>query len=186
MFLNIITPCSRPENLLSIEKSINIPREYYRWIIVFDLEEFPDASLIPDSCEKYLLKDKESIVGNAQRNFALDLVEKGHIYINDDDTEIHPNLWNSIKDFNDDFISFAQAAVNGEIRLLGNTIQVGNIDSHNFIISVRAMGDIRWILNRYEADGIFAENVFRRVSSQDNMTVRYIPEVLSIYNSLRL
>jgi len=42
MFLNIITPSCRPENLHKISKSINIPRENYRWIVVFDLEEIPD------------------------------------------------------------------------------------------------------------------------------------------------
>lgn len=29
MFLNIITPCTRPENLHKISESINIPKENY-------------------------------------------------------------------------------------------------------------------------------------------------------------
>ena len=36
MYLNIITPCIHIENLVEISKSINIPRENYRWIVVFD------------------------------------------------------------------------------------------------------------------------------------------------------
>ena len=36
MFLNIITPCSRPENLRIISESINIQKENYRWIFVYD------------------------------------------------------------------------------------------------------------------------------------------------------
>ena len=72
MFLNIITPCSRPQNLETISKSINIPRENYRWIVVFDLEEVPEN--IPENCEAYAIKDTKSTSGNAQRNYALDLV----------------------------------------------------------------------------------------------------------------
>ncbi len=34
MFLNIITPCSRPDNLNEVSKSINIPPEHYRWIVL--------------------------------------------------------------------------------------------------------------------------------------------------------
>ena len=69
MFLNIITPCSRPQNLDVISKSINIPRDQYRWIVVFDLLEAPDN--IPDNCEFYNIKDAKSTSGNAQRNLVL-------------------------------------------------------------------------------------------------------------------
>jgi hypothetical protein len=108
MFLNIITPCSRPENLEIISKSINIPRDQYRWIVVFDLLEAPEN--IPDNCEWYTIKDANSTSGNAQRNFALNLITHGHIYFNDDDTVMHIDLWNNIKNENNkDFISFKQS-----------------------------------------------------------------------------
>ena len=68
MFLNIITPCSRPKNLYLIAESINIPKENYRWIVVFDADEIPDE--IPDICEPYTVKVIGSISGNAQRNLA--------------------------------------------------------------------------------------------------------------------
>ena len=49
MFLNIVTPCIRPENLARINRSISdtIPRDLYRWIVVCDAEEVPDIEL-PD------------------------------------------------------------------------------------------------------------------------------------------
>jgi hypothetical protein len=179
MFLNIITPCSRPQNLETISKSINIPRDQYRWIVVFDALEVPKD--IPDNCEAYAIKDANSISGNAQRNFALNLVTHGHIYFNDDDTVMHSDLWNEIK--NEDlqnFISFKQAEKNGTIRLEGMNISVGYIDSHNFVVSVECVGDTRWVLNRYDADGVFARECYQKAK-----TILYIDKILSVYNTLR-
>ena len=178
MFLNIITPCSRPENLEIISKSINIPRDKYRWIVVFDLLDMPEN--IPDNCEWYSIKDVNSISGNAQRNFALNLVTHGHIYFNDDDTIIHHELWEEIKNQEADFISFKQVEKDGSIRLEGNNISVGNIDSHNFVTSINCVGDTRWVLDRYDADGVFARRCFEKAK-----TILYIDKVLSAYNTLR-
>lgn len=162
MFINIITPCSRPDNLRRISESINIPKNNYRWIVVFDLNELPNTDLIPDNCECYLYKDKNSKSGNSQRNYALDIVKEGYIYMNDDDTTIHPELWDNIKDLNHDFISFSQNDKNGNLRLKGNLIKVNNIDSHNFIVSKDLMGNIRWIIDRYDADGYFAQENYKK------------------------
>jgi hypothetical protein len=178
MFINIITPCSRPQNLEIISKSINIPREQYRWIVVFDLLDKPEN--IPDNCEWYAIKDANSTSGNAQRNFALDLITHGYIYFNDDDTTIHPDLWENIKNLNNDFISFKQAWPSGELRLDGKNITLNNIDSHNFVMDYSLLGNTRWILNRYDADGVFANECWLKSGNY-----KYIDKVLSIYNSLR-
>jgi hypothetical protein len=179
MFLNIITPSCRPENLHFISKSINIPRDQYRWIVVFDATEVPEN--IPENCEAYAIKDVNSTSGNAQRNFALDLVTDGHIYFNDDDTVMHPDLWENIKnESNENFISFKQANKDGTIRLEGTNVSVGNIDSHNFIVSAECIGDTRWILNRYDADGLFAHECYQKARNKS-----YINKVLSVYNTLR-
>ena len=108
MFLNIITPCSRPQNLHTIAQSINIPKDNFRWIVVYDGIELPDKSLLPDICEAYFYQDPQSCVGHQQRNFAMDMISEGHIYFNDDDTILHNELWDSIKDLDNDFISFNQ------------------------------------------------------------------------------
>jgi hypothetical protein len=134
---------------------------------------------IPDNCEWYAIKDANSTSGNAQRNFALDLVTHGHVYFNDDDTIMQPNLWEEIKDLEEDFISFKQVNKDGSIRLEGNNISVGNVDSHNFVVSTECMGDTRWVLNRYDADGVFAHECYNKAN-----TTLYIPKVLSVYNSL--
>lgn len=180
MFLNIVTPCSRPNNLLLISKSINIPKENYRWLVIFDGLSLPDEELIPKNCEIHLHKNEESIVGHAQRNFALDLIKDGHIYFNDDDTTIHPKLWENIKDIEDDFISFKQASKNGDIRLEGDIVGVYRIDSHNFIVKNSIIENVRYDITKYEADGFFATDCYNK-----SLSKKYINKVLSVYNSLR-
>ena len=180
MFLNIITPCSRPENLHVINNTINIPKENYRWIIVFDMDELPNKELIPENCETYTYKETGSVVGHAQRNFALNLIKKGHIYFNDDDTSLHPELWDNIKNNNSDFISFIQSEKDGTIRLIGNLIEVSHIDSHNFIVSNNIVGSTKFIINKYDADGYFAKECYNKTSSRS-----YINKPLSVYNLLR-
>lgn len=179
MFINIITPCSRPNNLLKIADSINIPRENYRWIIVFDADFVPEQ--VPDIAECYAHKHPTSMVGNAQRNYALSLINDGHIYFNDDDTIIHPELWDNIKSLDEnDLISFKQNWSNGKLRLEGTSITLNNIDSHNFITHISLVGNTRWVLNRYDADGLFAHECWKKCKNYI-----YIPKVLSIYNSLK-
>jgi hypothetical protein len=180
MFLNIITPCSRPENLIRISESINIPNENYRWIVVCDSESLPNDDFIPDNCEIYHHKDLNSISGNGQRNYALKMVQKGYVYFNDDDTTIHPELWENIKNLNNDFISFSQLNNNGTLRLIGDIIRVGHIDSHNFIVSHNLVGDTIFNLEKYDADGYFA--IECREKSKSPI---FINKPLSIYNQLR-
>lgn len=180
MYINIITPCSRPQHLHKISESINIPKENYRWIVVFDSNELPEKDLIPENCEVYLHTNKKSIVGNSQRNFALDLVERGHVYFNDDDTILHKDLWESVKDLDDDFIHFKQSWKNGLLRMNNDVVKVQKIDSHNFIVSKSAIGEIRWRESIYEADGYFAVECY-----ENSKTKKKVDKVLSTYNSLR-
>ena len=169
MFLNIITPCIRPENLKIISEHINIPRENYRWIVIFDMDEFPDLDLIPENCEYFKLKNPNSISGNAQRNLGIDKVESGWLYFHDDDTTLHPELWENVKYLTNDFISFDQRwPVDGNhIRLTGNIIKVCHTDSNNFLVSKETVGDNRWKLDIYEADGYLAEDCFK--NSKNNI-----------------
>jgi hypothetical protein len=177
MFLNIITPCSRPHLLHRIAESINIPKENYRWIVVFDSETIPDS--IPE-CEAYFIKDTNSVCGNAQRNLAIDLVTEGYIYFNDDDTIMHPQLWDNIKDLTNDFIHFDQEEIDGSIRLKQSKVRLSYIDSHNFIVHTIIVGNERFVIHRRDADGVFAENCYNK-----SKTSKYIPKVLSTYNALR-
>ena len=116
MFLNIITPCCRPENLHTISKSINIPQTNYRWLVVFDMDNFPSNELIPDNCEIYLHRDVNSVAGHSQRNSVLNIISSGHVYMNDDDTIIHSSLWDEIK---------KQKGIRGNKKITSELIQIG-------------------------------------------------------------
>lgn len=178
MFINIITPCVRKENLKHISQSISIPTDRYKWYVVFDSENIPDG--IPDNCIPYAVKVDGSTSGNGQRNHALDLITSGYVYFNDDDTIIHPDFWEAVKDCTEDFISFKQVNKDGSLRLHGNNVSRNHIDSHNFLLTRDLIGDVRWVIHEYSADGIFAEECYKKAS-----TKLYIPKVLSTYNSLR-
>jgi hypothetical protein len=179
MFLNIITPCSRPQNLHTISSSINIPKESYRWLVVYDGNELPSRDLIPDNCEIYAYRDPDSCYGHQQRNFGMDLISSGHIYFNDDDTIVHPDLWESIKDLENDFISFNQSTKEGMPRLIDSGVRVGGIDSHNFMFAKEISNGLRFC-NEYVADGIFAIDVHHRSTNPI-----HISKILSVYNYLR-
>lgn len=179
MYLNIITPVTRYGNLNAIRRSINIPKKNFRWICVFDGTTIPNN--IPSECEAYVYVDENSRMGNGQRNFALNLVKEGHIYFNDDDTTIHPFLWRRVESLDDhDFIHFSQINKDGSLRLEGDKVVLNCIDSHNFIVGKDCVGDTRWVLDRYDADGLFAHECY-----QKSILPIFIPKVLSVYNSLK-
>lgn len=55
------------------------------------------------------------------------------------------------------------------------------VDSHNFVVSKDLVKDLKWQIERYDADGLFAIDCDQRSVSKV-----YIPKVLSIYNWLRI
>lgn len=184
MKINIITPCSRPDNLEKMKESINIPKENYRWIVVHDAlhQSTTEFFHIDKGYEEYWFKDDRSKSGNGQRNYAIDMIDTGYVYFLDDDTIMHPDLWKVIKEYEvNDMIVFPQIWKNGEIRLKGDRIALNHIDSGNFLVKRSVIGDLRWELGRYDADGIFAEKCYK----QSVVSVAYLSTPCSIYNALR-
>ncbi|CAB5214158.1 Glyco_tranf_GTA_type domain containing protein [uncultured Caudovirales phage] len=178
MFINIITPCSRPENLEEIYKSINIPIQNYRWIVVFDKDNLPTD--LPPTVEPHLHRHPDSKVGNAQRNYGLDLVDTGWILFLDDDTILHPHFWKNIKDLNDDLIHFGQQDKDGNLRLTGARLMVEHTDVGCYLINKNIVKDHKFPLKVYQSDGIFAMLV-----QEETTSIKYIPKVLSVYNALK-
>jgi glycosyltransferase involved in cell wall biosynthesis len=181
MKITIITPCSRPGNLKTMVSSINPQDVQIRWIIVFDSASIPPVEL-PEYAEAYCCQDSKSICGNAQRNFALNLLGKEETFVIflDDDTIIHPRLFAHLKGFEwSDFIHYNQSHADGRHRI-GGTVKVNRIDTGSAVISSRLIGKTRWILDRRTADGYFMEEIFKKARS-----AYYINETLSIYNALK-
>jgi hypothetical protein len=179
MKLNIITPCVRPENLALIADSINIPTTSLKWYVVFDnIPANINPNLIPQRATPLFHQNPKSIVGHAQRNFALDKITDGYVLFLDDDTLLHPNLYDEIIELDNDFIHFDQANPDGSKRI-GGTVKVNHIDTGSAVVHRALIGNTRFQINLYNADGIFWEQIAKKAKSPF-----YIPKSLSYYNLL--
>jgi hypothetical protein len=180
--INIITPCSRPENLKAIQQSINIPRTCYKWWIVFDaLPNEIDPTLIPENATPIYHKNKKSIAGHAQRNFALDHIpnDNDYVYFLDDDTLMHPDLYPTVAQLlSNDFIHFDQQNPDGTKRI-GGKVEINHIDTGSAIVKRQLIENTRFRTDAYNADGIF----WKAISLKAQRPL-YIPKILSTYNQL--
>jgi hypothetical protein len=154
----LITPCTRPQNLLIIYESIKPYIFLYniRWIIVYDMEVIP-ASPFPDEpwIEKYQHQRPGGIAGHAQRNFALNLIKEGFVWQLDDDNIVHPRffeiLTNAIISSGKPLLFFWQTIKHSQTRSLD--FRVGYIDNAQFIIDIKTLGELRYDETDYNADG---------------------------------
>jgi hypothetical protein len=189
----IVTPCCRSKNLDTIEKSIDFSI-IHKWYIVYDTSK-------NRSYQKKYLNHPHIVelecsdvgrVGHAQRNFAINVIEDGFIYFLDDDNIIHPDLYAELKNINKmfyytwdqlrnkegdntDWVLFKNEK--GKI-LKGNKLKVQAIDTAQFMFPRDLIGDLRWDVNDYKADGIFIEKLNQLYPNRHV----YIPRVLSYYN----
>lgn len=180
--LTIITPCCRQANIPKLFDSINFSK-IDKWIIVYDTTKnrkytkvYDHPKIIEAEC------DHPGISGNPQRNFGMTFANDGFIYFLDDDNIIHPNFWNILDTLNPEkFYTFDQLRniKTGEI-LKGNNIQVFKIDTAMYIVHKNHIGQIKWILDKYNADGHFICDV----RNKNPASHVYIESVASYYNYL--
>lgn len=174
----IITPCSRPENLERISKTI--PPEC-TWVVVHD-----NKIQSPKIEKAMILKCEDTgIVGVSGQNYALDnlsLCDNDMILLHDDDNIIHPDWYNTVIEYLDkDFsiMTWGQLHKDGSIRLNPSLKPtVNHIDTACFMI--------KWSYNKnlrhehvYHHDGLYAE------ACAKNGPVVCINKYLSFYNYLR-
>lgn len=195
MHLSIITPCSRPQNIDTIRRSIlealsRAPQWNSTWIIVDDAESSPTG---PEASDRlailrgHHLSANTSISGNCQRNDALDLAGAGWACFLDDDTTMHPDAISVISphciadpEIN---VVVSQQYANGAIRCDARpeNVSIARIDSGQVFLARSAIGDTRWELMRYEADGCFIAEIYSRHGGK----FVFLPQAVSIYNALR-
>jgi glycosyltransferase involved in cell wall biosynthesis len=183
--LTIVTPCSRQDNLQTIRASIRFDK-ITEWIIVYDTTKgrtYP--RLFRDDPQiRELDTDNYGISGNAQRNHGASQVKDGLIYFLDDDNIVHPHFWDLVDTFDPAyFYTFDQRFfVPDTFRKATNFVFKGNepavrkIDTAMFVVPAKMW--IPWTVDRYDADGIFIEDVHVRNPSRH----KYIPEVAAYYN----
>src|SRR5689334_8120144 len=106
--IHVITPVTRLYNLEAIYKSMKFNAWHIQidWWIVLDvahLEDTEHAVIAPLYTERYIqdrticvhymiASDPSFIAGKGQINYALDFINKGWIYVIDDDTIMHPDF----------------------------------------------------------------------------------------------
>jgi predicted O-methyltransferase YrrM len=175
--ITIITPSYRLDNLSTIKNSINF--DYVdQWIIVYDGSKIMDNPRLfsHDKIKEYI-HTSEGISGNPQRNFALDKITNTDtfIYYVDDDNIIHPNLYRLLNIIDKNIYTF------NSNKHKGNNVSVYNIDTAMCILYYNLCSDIRWRLDKYEADGIYISESYEK--NKDKHI--YVDNVLSYYNKIR-
>ena len=182
--LTIITPCTRPGNLLRIKESI--PFDYVsEWIIVYDESIVANQHLFQDDRIKEYGCKGHSIAGNIQRNYALNLIGDTYVYFLDDDTLMHPDMPSFLETIESNHIyTFDQQRNKKEFPytecLQGNSIEMFRIDTAMFLIDSVFIQDIRWKVDEYTADAIFITECY----SNHPESWIYINRTLSYYNWL--
>ena len=179
--LTIITPSYRIDNLFTIKNSINF--DYIEeWIIVYDGNKIYDNPNLFKNQENNKIKEfvynSEGISGNPQRNYALTKITNSEtlLYYLDDDNIIHPNLYRLLNIIdNTKIYSFNQFN-----RCKGNKIEIAHIDTAMIIVPFKLCSNIKWILNKYDADGYYIKECYN--NNKNNYI--FVDNDLCYYNRL--
>jgi hypothetical protein len=186
--LTIITPCIRPDNLIKIKESINF--DYVnQWLIIYDgtkIKGFPDCLETNEKIKEYIYIGG-GISGNPQRNFALDLIETTdtYLYFLDDDNIVHPDLYDLL-----DSIELGKIYTFNQNRpvnvypykevLSGDNVEIFNIDTAMVLIDFNICNDIRWKIDKYNADGHYIKECYER--NKDSWI--FVNKTMAFYNKL--
>lgn len=188
--LYIITPCARPSNLRVIRTSLSSMHDWV-WVIVYstkpDVFQFAEDPRIHEVwCGLRGKDDHEgSTYGNMERNYGISLIppsSEAYVYFLDDDNLVHPYFWSTVYPVLQrgvaDFITFDQQRTLTQV-LRGPVGKVYHMDTAMFVSRRSLVGDVRWRLWRYDADGLFAEEMQAR--AQNHV---YVPCICALYNVL--
>jgi hypothetical protein len=179
--LTIITPSCRQENILKLYESLNFDK-IYKWIIVYDTTKNRKYNKLFVGNEQIIEVEcnSDGISGNPQRNYGISLINDSFIYFLDDDNIIHSNFWNIVDILdNNYFYTFDQQRTNNNI-FLGNNIKIDNIDTAQFIVHKNHIKDIKFIIDKYNADGYFISDIYKNNINSH----KYINEIGCYYNYL--
>jgi hypothetical protein len=195
--ITIITPCYRINNLQKLKESMDF--DYVdEWLIVYDgskITENPNlfkndvVNNIDKKIREFVFRDENGISGNPQRNYALDQItkEETYLYYLDDDNIIHPDLYklldiiekNKIYTFNQKRPIDVYPYVD---LLKGNEIELFKIDTAMFLIDYRLCKNIKWILDKYNADGYYIKECYEK----NRHSHIYVDNEFSYYNKISM
>lgn len=179
--ITIITPCCRQKNIPHLYDSIDFDK-IHKWIIIYDTSNDKKYDKIYNHSKILEVECTGGISGNPQRNYGISLIDDGYIYFLDDDNIIHPNFWEIVPLLdNNCFYTFNQFRTNEIGNVLpGNNVNVDRIDTAMFIVHKKHINDVKWICDKYNADGYFISEI-----NKNNIGAhRYINAICCYYNYL--
>lgn len=181
--VSIITACSRPQNLKEIYDSIEFSK-IDKWYIIYDTSKCRryEFQFSTDSKIVELFCDQPGFAGHPQINMALDLIDKGFVYIMDDDNIFHPTFWTLLPTLETDFVyTWDQNRIQENRILKGGQIEEEHIDTSQFIVPRELIGSIRWAVHRSAGDFRFIRQIFNK--NKDKF--KYIPKVACYHNFIK-
>lgn len=172
------TPCSRPENLLEISKSIP---SFATWVVIHE------PSVILPKIDNMLAIEcpKTGFVGADGRNYFLEnfeLTDQDWIYSLDDDNIVHPHFYLIEPLLSEDvsIIHWGQLNKDNTVRLEAlNKIILDTIDAACFISNMKYNKHVRYNTEAYNYDGLYA------IECANNGRRLKISNYLAYYNYLR-
>lgn len=206
--LYIVTPLSRVENYHILFENMKPQLDKYPifWVIVEDQiltkgnsNHIRFINCYQQGVMSIYSNTKKALAGHAHRNYFIDyfykkiITEKTNsdwVYFLDDDTLLHPDFLDTIiplLESNEDkaAIIFDQENKDGSMRLFANInqVKVCHIDMGQYVVNLSKLpSDLRFKEDDYCADGIFIEELFNRVGTEQFLVIN---KTLSTYNKLR-
>ena len=198
MKIEIITRCTRTENLLQIKDSIFNQKSKWdiNWNIIFDISaiDYIDCKILLDlkspQIITHFLKGEPNDFGHGLINKILDSIDNNSwVYILDDDNLLHEDFLEKTYDlineyYPNDGLIFSQY-VGGidfsklEIRKAHpDNVKVGKIDFAQFLLKKSLIGDKRLLNKTYVADGIFISELF----DENKNKILFSEDILCYYN----
>jgi hypothetical protein len=183
--LHIVTAYTRTADfLIRANESIKNLEWDYEWFIVTTADKLVS---IPKNIKATVLVKPGSMPMHSGPNYYYDTVkDTGQwVLILDDDNLIHPNLNYVVKHTEVsgcDMVVFGQAEPTFERHVDGIfNIAVQKIDNGQFMVKRSAVGNLRYWVPEYRADGYFATEMRIRLF-EGGRTITILPIVASYYN----
>lgn len=192
--LNIITPCSRPDNIFDLYESIKgfVKKEENEyniyWYIIYDGTKVPQEKQFKFNEEDPWIIEgtiNESSVGYPQRNFALSMIKDGWVWVLDDDNIMHPNFYSEVsshfeEDLNGMIVDQIDKWNNLRLSARPDRVKVCHIDMAQYILKREYIGEKKFN-TAYCSDGVFIEELYKSNPSK----YLFINKPLTYYNYLR-
>lgn len=198
--LNVITRCTRPDNLPLLWDSMGVSGDHgvlVKWFVLFDTSMIVTigadilTGLYREGVDIRFTEGTKGDYGHILLNDVLDDIEDGWVYVLDDDNTIDSNLLMEfavlIKTHPDKRVLLFSQDVGGrdftklKTRVAcPDNIRVGGVDMAQFIVRRDLIGNRRFPNNTYVADGVFISELYRD-HPQDFL---FCDKILTLYNSI--